>query len=285
MEATPPEGALVAECLRRGRAAFPELRTDDAAIARRIASRLSSVESLEHIEAEALFLAACCEENDPGALRLFESRYGPEVDDAARSLRGDASFSTELRQRVFQHILVGSAADGPRIAHYAARGPLGAWVRVAAVRMGISLLREEQRPGRVSDEEDWAEGLSLPGAGTPELDLIKAQYAREFRNALTRACHALGDRERSMLRMHFADGLNIDRIGEAYGVHRATAARWIAHAREELMKKTRTFLQVELKVTASEWDSVLRLIQSQISISMSALLPPDADAPGNPDAS
>lgn len=285
MEATPPEGALVAECLRRGHAAFPDLRVDDASIARRIARRLSSVDSLEHIDAEALFLAACCEENHPAALRLFEARCGPEIDDAARSLRGDASFSNELRQRVFQHILVGGAAEGPRIAHYAARGPLGAWVRVAAVRMGISLLREERRPGRVSDEDDWAEGLSLPGAGTPELDLIKAQYAREFGKALTRACHALGDRERSMLRMHFADGLNIDHIGDAYGVHRATAARWIARAREELMEKTRMFLQEELKVSPSEWSSLHRLIQSQISISMSALLPPDADTPLDPEAS
>ena len=39
--------------------------------------------------------------------------------------------------------------------------------------------------------------------------------------------------------MHFLDGLNIDRIGVVFGVHRATVARWIAAARERGAPSTR----------------------------------------------
>lgn len=265
--------ALVAECLRLGRVRFPDVQTSDAELAPRIMSHLEGCSGLDDICAEELFLAAACAQNDREALRAFEESYGPEIDAAARSLRGDANFSSELRQRLFDHIFVGTPSEPPRIATYSGRGPLAAWVRVAAKRAGLTLKRGEKRRGLASTDDDWSAALCLPSAGSPELDLIKAQYAREFGDALRRACNELGARERRVLRMHFAEGLNVDRIGDAYGVHRATAARWVSRAKDELMARTRAVLQSQLNVSASEWESVVRLIESQITISMSDLLP------------
>lgn len=265
--------ALVAECVRRGRARFPDVQAPDAELAARLSDHLEGSTSLDGLAVEELFLAAACAHNDREALRAFEERYGAEIDAAARSLRADAPFSSELRQRLFDHIFVGTPSEPPRIATFSGRGPLAAWVRVAAKRAGLTLKRDEKRRALASTDDDWTAALVLPSAGSPELDLIKAQYAREFSDALRRACHELGARERRVLRMHFAEGLNVDRIGDAYGVHRATAARWVSRAKEDLMARTREILQVELKVSPSDWDSVVRLIESQITISLSDLLP------------
>src|SRR5687767_1143379 len=126
MEASDPHSLLVAECIRRGRAAFPQIAADAGALAGRMRPHLRGATSLEQIAAEDLFLAAACAEQDRAALQLFEARYGPEVDAAARSLGADPSFTAELRQRLFQRVLVGTAEEPPRIVDYAARGPLGA---------------------------------------------------------------------------------------------------------------------------------------------------------------
>lgn len=58
--------------------------------------------------------------------------------------------------------------------------------------------------------------------------------------------------ERDLLRQHVLHGRTIDEIGAALGVHRGTAARRIARARETLLKGTRRRLMARLRVTRGE---------------------------------
>jgi len=53
-------------------------------------------------------------------------------------------------------------------------------------------------------------------------------------------------RERNLLRYQVLDRLGIDHIGALHGVHRVTAARWIAHARRALIEGVRRRLQDRL---------------------------------------
>ena len=71
-----------------------------------------------------------------------------------------------------------------------------------------------------------------------------------------------------MLRYHHVDGLNIDEIAAIYRVHRVTAFRWLEKAKEQLVKVTHEQLRARLKVTPGELDSVLRMIQSQVHLSL-----------------
>ena len=57
-----------------------------------------------------------------------------------------------------------------------------------------------------------------------------------------------------------------------YRAHRATVPRWIAAVRETLFEGTRAHLMERLSITTSEVDSVLRLIDSQLEISIEAVL-------------
>ncbi|MBE7450700.1 MAG: hypothetical protein HS111_17930 [Kofleriaceae bacterium] len=97
---------------------------------------------------------------------------------------------------------------------------------------------------------------------------MKRTYAREFQAAFTEALAGLGAREQTLLRYHHVDGLNIDEIGAIYRVHRVTAFRWLEKAKEKLVDATLVVARARLNVSARELESVLRLIRSQVHLSL-----------------
>jgi RNA polymerase sigma-70 factor (ECF subfamily) len=74
------------------------------------------------------------------------------------------------------------------------------------------------------------------------------------------------------LRLAYANGFTVDRIGGLYGVSRATAARWVAAAREALHDGTRRELCARLRITTSEYRSLAALVRSDLEVSVVRLL-------------
>jgi RNA polymerase sigma-70 factor, ECF subfamily len=217
-----------------------------------------------------LYLAAACLAGNTGALDAFDR----EILEAARKAIGaiDSSheFVDEALQRLRANLIVG---DDPRLAHYAGRGPLRAWVGIAAARTALMMRRSQKRAREVSmDDDDWTSSLASISTNDPELELLKRQYADAFQLALRDAVRALESRLRSVLRMSFVDALSIDEIGAVYAVHRATAARWIQRACDEVSAKTRTLLAERLALSGTELDRMTALVQSQLDVSLSQLL-------------
>jgi len=56
------------------------------------------------------------------------------------------------------------------------------------------------------------------------------------------------------------------------GIHRATAARRIARAREQLVAATRRELVTRLELEDGELDEIIGLVTSRLDISLGALL-------------
>jgi RNA polymerase sigma-70 factor, ECF subfamily len=73
---------------------------------------------------------------------------------------------------------------------------------------------------------------------------------------------------RAVLRAHAVNGLSIDQIGALYQVHRATAARWVQHAKVSLLDALRAALKERLGVEGAACDSIVALVQSRIDLSM-----------------
>jgi RNA polymerase sigma-70 factor (ECF subfamily) len=69
--------------------------------------------------------------------------------------------------------------------------------------------------------------------------------------------------------------LSISDIGAIYQVHRATAARWLSKARATLIDLTKEQLAILLSVEPGETDSILRLVQSQLDVSLERRLRDD----------
>ena len=261
--------AIVAE----GRAAWPDLTLDARAmvefIARQATAELADA-ALDGLRPADLYLACACAWQLPGAIAAFDRDYMREVDIALQRMRIGPPRLHDVKQLVRQRLFVGGGpAPGQvqgKIAEYAGRGDLRRWVRSVAVRTCLNEMRKGRREILVDDEQLIAHH-AIAG-DDPELEYMKRTYAHEFRAAFAEALAQLGAREQTLLRYHHVDGLNIDEIGAIYRIHRVTAFRWIEKAKELLARSTLEVLRSRLKLPANELDSVLRMIRSQIHLSL-----------------
>ncbi|AKJ01847.1 RNA polymerase sigma-70 factor (ECF subfamily) [Archangium gephyra] len=278
------EGSLVGEPLAaleerlgRGlstaRAAWPGVELEGARFAAHLARHLpadSPSEALEQLHLTDLYLACACAEGLPLAHAAFEARVLPEVHVAVSRLKLPPSSVDEVRQLVRQKMLVPGPDTPARLAAYPGTGPLSGWVRAAALWIALDLQR--QRSNQDVSMEDSTLSLLVDPGDDPELVYLKTTYRAEFNTAFTQALANLSPRERNTLRLKYLDGLSIDQLGALYGVHRATAARWVVAAQQALLEETRRLLTERLRLTGSQLDSVLRLISSQLDVSLSRLL-------------
>ena len=215
--------------------------------------------------AHDLYLASACAAGDEAALQVFDEAFMSQV----RSFVGriDVGVVDEVRQLVRERLFVSHAGKPPKITEYGGRGRLMSWLRVVAIRTALNL-----KGGRREVSMDaWAEDALLVEQD-PELDYLRARYHEEFREAFVGALEGLEARERTLLRLNLVDGLNIDGIGQMYGVHRATVARWIADARESLFARTRDALHRQLGLSETEFASLVRLVRSQLDVSICRIL-------------
>jgi RNA polymerase sigma-70 factor (ECF subfamily) len=105
-----------------------------------------------------------------------------------------------------------------------------------------------------------------------ELGYLRERYRADVDAAMRAGLAALAEQARALLRYSVVDGWSVDRIGALYGVHRATAARRIAAARIQLGAAIRSELAARLAISFGEVDSIVRLVQSRIDVSLERLL-------------
>jgi RNA polymerase sigma-70 factor, ECF subfamily len=261
------------DLVAQGRAAWPELMLDDARLGEFLAARAPPGQAIERERLAELVLAFACSTRDLRALRIFEDRFLARVPEWVRRIDRNSAFAADVQGVLRERLLSGSP---PRIAEFRGVGSLEGWLRVTAVRAALELARAA-RHEQLADEparaaSDWLDD--------PELEYLKLRYAGEFKQAVTESLESLPDRERALLGLYLADGLNIDRIGKLYGVHRATVARWIAAARELLHDGTEQRLAERLSLAPGDFESIVRLVQSQLDVSVRRILanPPSSGA-------
>jgi RNA polymerase sigma-70 factor, ECF subfamily len=213
---------------------------------------------------DELALALLCAEGDRAALAILEKEFLREIPSYIARIDSSADFADELTQLLRERLLVGTAEDPPKILTYLGSGPLGGWLRVTAVRRSISIKRLRE-PGSL-DVGDLAE-LAIPIDDV----LTRASAVEPFQNALRRALARISARERNVLRLRFVDNWSPEDIGKSYGVHRATIARWIEAARSTMRAAMADELMSTMGFNKSEFDSVVRLIESRLHISLSQL--------------
>ena len=98
--------------------------------------------------------------------------------------------------------------------------------------------------------------------------MIRGRLGHVYKVAFERAFRELAPAERSVLRLYYVDQLGIDALGRLLGLHRATAARRIAVAREKLRAQTETHVRTEAGLTSSELGSAVRFIADQLDLSI-----------------
>lgn len=254
--------------LEAGRRSWPDVEVSPRAFVVHLAARATDASSLEPTRgAVDLYLALACLDGSRPAVAEVERRVHEQARRTSHRLRMTPSDREELAQQVLASVLVGEGGS-PGIGRYAGLGTLDAWLAATAIRMG---LRMKDRARRESPDADAGEAAGA-WEKDPELDFIKRRYRDHFNEAFRQALTGLTVREKSVLRLYLFGEMNIESIGQCYRVHRATVARWIVAAREKLLLETRAALAERLGLGASEVESIVGLLQSQIDVSLTDYL-------------
>ena len=247
-------------------AAFARVVADDAVA--HVGAAIAGGASASH--AADLALAFSVARGDPAAARRFDELVAPAVVAAVRSIDGEPSFVDEVCQQARVRLVVGDSTTPARIASYRGTGPLRAWVAIAAQRLALNAKRDAPAARTAAPPDVLAELVDREP--DPELRHLKTLYRAEFRDALVGALGELPDRGRAVLRLRFVEGLELQQIGRLYRVHESTASRWIAGALAQIATAARARLIARLAVTAATADSVVRMVQSQLDLSIARLL-------------
>jgi len=245
----------------RGKAAWPAVTLSPEAFAAWVKEH---GEPPEAYAADA-WLACACLERVPAALAACEAHTFPEVAAAvarfAPRLQVD-EIQQELRQRVF----LGVAGGAPKLREYSGRGALGRWLRAVAVRIALNLLRgAPEQPHVTLGDDDFLSGDS------PELAHMKSLYRGEFKKAFAEALATLDPELQNHLRLYYLDGLGVVELANVFHSSAPTVSRRLQKARAEVLEATRKILKQRLGVDGEELESIMRLIQSRLSLDVGAL--------------
>jgi len=272
----PTVAAALIRCIERASAAWPALGISNADFAAWVGARLpggaDAAVLLDELRAEDLYLACACAQGDTRAIAALDELHGPALRRALRRVT-DAHLELEdLEQIVRNRLLVGNENTAPVITQYSGQGSLGSWVRVVGLRTAFNATRRKQPPlGEHHDVADELDGVA-EGLDDPELGYLREHYQVQFRAAFAEAAQALDSRQRNLLRQSAIHGLGVRDLGRMYGVHYATASRWLAQARLALVTGTRDGLAGRLHVGEGELQSIMRLIQSDFDMTLGRVL-------------
>jgi len=263
---------LTRQVVERVQAAWPSLRVDlkdfAAFLESKRAAGSAAATAADSLAVEDLYLAFACSRGDSKALAGFDREMRKDLEAAFAKMRVPPARRDDARQQLWEKLFVGPPR--PRILDYSGLSRLRSWFRVTVLRSLLDNLRAEKRNVEVLNE-DLVLGAPA-GGGDPEIEHLKKLYRKEVAGAFEETVQALRPEDRNVLRSYYARQMTIDEIAAAFGIHRATAARRVNSARDRLLAETRRRLSEKLALKSRDLDSVFRLIESRLHISVGRLL-------------
>jgi RNA polymerase sigma-70 factor (ECF subfamily) len=252
---------------REAAAAWPGVSLAPEVFVAHLRERLSdegdaAPEALAKLHAADLFLACACLHGDAAAWRELDRQHLSRVPQFVARIDASPAFSDEVRQRLAERLVSDPDGRPGKLTLYTGRGPFGAWLRVAAIREA----QNGKRRGKKQVDPD--DVVLAANEHDPEIRLLKQRFAKEFTDAFKSVLPTLSADERNVLRLHYLDGLTIEEVGKTYRVSRATAARWIASARDTIIERTQAALGDRLGENAPGAQSMLAFVKSQLDLSL-----------------
>ena len=265
--ARPMASPIDPSLLAVARAAWPQVAVDDATFAAFVADVAPGTPPGE-LDLPTLYIACACLRDDAGALAAFERAYLSKIPEFLSRITNDPASIDEICQLLRIKLFVGDGTTPPRITAYV-RGSFMAWLRVVVCRLAIDYMRARDRPMLGLDEQ-MLEPRAL--ASDPAMSLIKEQYRAQVSAMFGAALAALSPGDRTMLRLCFLDDLGLAEIGRIFHVSKSAVSRRLARCRASLLADVKRRLRAELRLNTAEIDSIMRLLASQLEISLRRLL-------------
>ena len=244
----------------QARSQWPDLPFDLEAFERHV-QRLNVDDTRLAAHGADLLLVSAVLQGYTQALRIFDSLLASVAGVAGR-VDPSHAFIDDVSQELRVKLLTGME---PKLRGYGAVGPLAEWLRVAALRTALNLKRSD----RLLATDDVPVAAVLGGFDEAQM---KQFYLQDLNGAIECGFRKLTIRERTLLRLHFVDGLTIERIGTMYGVHRATVARWLVTIRERLFEELSAHLGLTHGLNDTDVRSLYRHMKQDVHVTISRIL-------------
>ncbi len=199
------------------------IKIDGAALGIQLATILADGKASGDLQHEDVILVHGLLLGDRSAIAHF---YGTVQEALPRWLRGLPVEHDEVVQRLVIRLGIGTE-EAERLRRYNGVNPFFSWIRVVATNIATDLFRERAR-FREFEEGD---------ARTGEPPSVK-ELSGPFQRSLKAAFQALELRAQTILIWHYRHQIEVDRIARVWSVHRVTASRWLADARDALRRGT-----------------------------------------------
>jgi RNA polymerase sigma-70 factor (ECF subfamily) len=213
-----------------------------------------------------LVLAAACLHGDAGAIRVFHKEMFERVDRVLARLGISGPDADDVKQDVRTKLLVAAEGDA-KLALYHGTGPLAHWVASVAGREALGAIRKRKPTEAIGDDDFLADA-----SDDPQLQALKTRHGADFKQAFQAAVAELEPRDRAILRALIVDDRSVNEIATVYGIHRVTASRWVSEVRQNLLVRTRNQLRDRLALDASSLESAIRMLDSNLELSLYRLL-------------
>ena len=259
-------GEALAGTLASARSRWPEIAIDAADLVRELAVR-STPEMAGPLPpfAVELVLARGCLRGDAAAIRAFHREMFDRVDRVLARLGLSAADADDVKQDVRARLLLGERGDA-KLALYQGTGPLAHWVASVAGREALGSMRRRRVTEALGDDD------LMDAADDPQLLALKTRHSADFKQAFQAAVAELEPRDRAILRALIVDDRTVGEVAGVYGIHRVTASRWVTEIRHALLQGTKRRLRQSLRLDEGSLESAIRLIDSNLDLSLYRLL-------------
>jgi RNA polymerase sigma-70 factor (ECF subfamily) len=200
-----------------------------------------------------LFLATACAAGDRVAWEYFADDYLPLLKGFAVKACGNPSEGEDLAQEITTKLL----QEKNHLAGYNGRGSLANWLRVAVSHAAIDRFRRMNRLTSLdSFEENEAEALCQHSGRPEDAENLDSRWGPIISQIAEDSLRALPARDRLLLSLYYLQSVPLREIGRQFGVHEATASRWLDRLRNEVRKEVERVLRKKHGLRSSETRSL-----------------------------
>jgi RNA polymerase sigma-70 factor, ECF subfamily len=240
---------------------------------------------LEQLNTEDLYFAIACASGDEAAWNDFMGEYRSFLEGVARKLISNETAAEEIVEVAFAELYGLRGNEGRRaskFASYSGRGSLKGWLRAVLFQISIDHHRRHNRFVQPDEDMDL-DRLASPAApvSANAADEIGDRYREATERALEQALSELEPKMKLMLSYYYYDNLTLKQIGRLFGVHEATASRWLARVQKDIRQAVEKILQRDYKFNTVQIKECLNFAAESEGVNVRSLLaeaePPTVD--------
>lgn len=229
------------------RSRLQEIVNSDAAV--------SSLQALERIHHEDLFLATACARGDRIAWEHFADEYLPLLRNCAGRACGNSNDAEDIAQEITAKLL---NEKGP-LAGYNGRGSLNGWLRVAVAHAAVDRFRRTKKQISLDQLDENGAAFIAPDKHGEE-NILDARWEPVVSRIAGECLRRLPARDRLILSLYYLRGVPLKDLGRQFGISEATASRWLERMRRDIRKKVEKELRKKHGIRSREMQSLWKWI-------------------------